>query len=463
MFKFYYERGRLSEFQLQKVQEIQQRWKSGLVFWLTHDNQEIEIPEWVAVNVIINNKQNIGRGSRICMSLNHTKGYGCNRLIEGTCTYVHECALCGQDDHGVFQKKANGSWICTRLRKWYEEEERYKVQGYGDPRKHEDTLTELARRPRTAKAPARKGADDLVKICGSRQTSGPVSQRTPPDAKAAPLEQSDIICQKHAEVCSRSADEIRPHRLPPPQPPPPRLPQNWQAIWCDQQQQYYFWNTVTSQTTWTAPELDEGTLEAARAAVLRARSSQVSSCLPVKPQEPGTSKEVSYGWNRFQAIDAGSYVCTQHWRPQPGVESCLRVFHGERLVVTWVDGNAGGWAYGHVAGDKAQAGYFPQAVLAAGECAPRLLAAGETSVVAERFMAPEEVGGYLSVAPGDVLRALHNADPPGAWAYMEREVPTEPGSKVGGMREVGWVPTVVLKGLSKADECQPRMSPHPAG
>lgn len=444
MFRFYYERGRLSEFQLQKVHEIQQRWKSGLVFWLTHDNQEIEIPEWVAVNVIINNKQNVGRGSRICMSLNHTKGYGCNRLTEGTCTYVHECALCGQEDHGVFQKRGNGSWICTRLRKWYEEEARYKAQGYGDPRKQEDALTELARRPRPSKVAVRKESLVADPGCGKPAPAGAPAPE-PTDAKAAAP-----ACQAAPDFCNTSADVDSPqhHRLPPAQPPPPRLPQNWQAIWCEEQRLYYYWHTPTNHTTWEAPELDAGTLEAARAAVLRARMSQVA---PAKDDGNDSDSEV-------RPLEVGCYVCTQHWRPQPGDENCLRVFHGERLVVTWADGKVGSWAYGHVAGDESQAGYFPQAVLATGQRTPRQRAVGKACAVAERFLAPEEVAGYLSVVPGDILRMLHPTEPKCAWAYVERDGATE----ALGEREVGWVPKVVLRDISEAGGSEPEWSPHPA-
>lgn len=45
-------------------------------------------------------------------------------------------------------------------------------------------------------------------------------------------------------------------RVPPPpcQPPPPRMERPWTAVWCKEQNEYYFWNTLTNETRWELPQ-----------------------------------------------------------------------------------------------------------------------------------------------------------------------------------------------------------------
>mmetsp|Transcript_14981 Transcript_14981/g.32952 ORF Transcript_14981/g.32952 Transcript_14981/m.32952 type:complete len:429 (+) Transcript_14981:94-1380(+) len=387
MFQFYRERGTLSDFQMQKVHDIQRRWKAGLVFWLTHDNQEVEIPEWVAVNVIINNKDNIIRGSRICMSLNHTKGYGCNRRLQETCNYVHECALCGQEDHGVFQKKTNGSWVCSKLRKWNEEEERFQSTGYGDPWKQEEVLTALAWQERQPK---------------QQPCRGPPDDGTVDDPQQCPGDDAAFACQGG---CSQQPP-------PPTQPPPPPLPANWQAMWCESQHRYYFWHALTNLTQWEVPPLDE------------------------------SEQQVLHDGPAPAAVVPGQqYVCLKHWRPNPGIDSCLRLFHGDRVLITWSSGEETGWAYGHSVDDPSRSGYFPRELLVEAKGEPQRRTAEEIFAVAQPFEAPE-VSGYLTIEPGDELRVLYTVEPPSPWTYVER---------LGqGAPSVGWVPEAVLCDLPLA-------------
>lgn len=450
MFKFYWERGRLTDAQMQKVHEIQQRWKSGFVFWLTHDNQEIEIPEWVAVNVVVNNKQNLVRGSRICMSLNHTKGYGCNRLADGMCTYVHECALCGQVDHGVFQKRGNGIYICTRLRKWYDEESRYKQGGFGDPRKHEDRLTDLAKQPRVVARPARRNSN-TASVWDSPASSAPTGARPAapslelPEAAVtkstsavtavseladddAPTTHAGSSSQQSVSTCSsQRSPEISsqppPRSDPPTEPPPPRLPPDWKALWCEEHQAYYFWHVPTSKTTWDLPTLDESSTKVG--------GTNGDTAAKKKSSKQGNAK-----------------VCNQHWQPPPDTESCIRVLKGESLVVTWTEGKPTGWAYGHLTANPNQAGYFPQAVLIEPTRAPQKRSAGEVCEALEAFEPPEEVGGYLTVEPGEALRLLHPTEATSAWAYAEK-VARPDGTQ---NRRSGWVPESVLSCRKDADK-----------
>lgn len=45
-------------------------------------------------------------------------------------------------------------------------------------------------------------------------------------------------------------------RVPPPPclPPPPRIERPWTAVWCKEQNEYYFWNTLTDETRWELPQ-----------------------------------------------------------------------------------------------------------------------------------------------------------------------------------------------------------------
>lgn len=40
------------------------------------------------------------------------------------------------------------------------------------------------------------------------------------------------------------------------QPPPPELPEGWQAVWDQEHQMYYYWDTATDYVTWDLPALD---------------------------------------------------------------------------------------------------------------------------------------------------------------------------------------------------------------
>lgn len=637
MFQFYKERGKLSEEQHTKVQEIQSRWKAGLVFWLTSDNKVIEIPDWVAMNVVINNKTNIFRSSRICMSLNHTKGYGCNRLADGTCSYIHECVLCGQSDHGVFQKRPNGTLICKRLRKWNEEEERYKSK-HGETTSLEDKLSDMANRPRDppgtrtrtgsnasgpdgaaspqsqpAARPTRTPeqvqkvktlsgttgcteqqafdllvanrwniqlaadaffelgpADEITPASSAggaawgnvwAQATSPHSisrqqseqQPTPQQASQTPKQPSTPVVgptgkasaqpgPQRAAAEAAAAEELAPGALdlgppweestpspPPVQPPPPRMPTNWQALWSEQHQAYYFWHIPTSKTQWEVPPLDTASDSAnapvgsrpgtstgvSSRAVGEAVSKQPAQrtdssfstasaalsglpglaagigplCGSLGQLQLGTSGVAVSATDREQrspvaapqALESrsvaergppdrfmqppaersfkeraeaerkgeelwscreGHYMCTQHWWPPEGVDTCMRLFHGEHVMVTYTDGKESGWAYGHIIDNSSHEGYFPQAVLKEVKRPPRRRGVGEACSVAERFEAPPGVAGYLTVAPGDVLKVLHPMEAPCVWIYVQLMTVAGP--------EEGWVPEAVLNNAHPA-------------
>lgn len=127
---------------------------------------------------------------------------------------------------------------------------------------------------------------------------------------------------------------------------------------------------------------------------------------------------------------------------------CIRLFHGERVMVTWVDGKEHGWAYGHVVDDVAKEGYFPQDLLAEVVRQPQNHQADKVCGVLERFEAPEEVAGYLSIDRGDVLKVLHPIDAPYVWAYVER---VSGPDRILVQQERGWVPEAILCGVAEAE------------
>eukprot|EP00931_Biecheleriopsis_adriatica_P092235 TRINITY_DN66049_c0_g1_i1.p1 TRINITY_DN66049_c0_g1~~TRINITY_DN66049_c0_g1_i1.p1 ORF type:complete len:462 (+),score=68.91 TRINITY_DN66049_c0_g1_i1:59-1387(+) len=417
MYKFYLERGRLTELQQQKVKEVQQRWKTGCVFWLTYDNQEVEIPEWVAVNVVLNNKLNLAKSQRICMSLNHTKGYGCNRMEkDGQCNYVHECALCGQDDHGVFMTKRNGDWVCNKLRKWHEEEARFVESGYGEIRGQEAVLMDLAQRPRGYQPPPKAAIPKSKAVPPKVNGAGRPPEMPQPQPYHPPQQQQAV---------QRQQEQQRPLPVTPPPPapsipPPPQLPKDWEAIWNQERFAYYYWHHPTNKTSWDVPSSDA--------------------------EVAGAHSNGGYG------VDAGAkppdnliaqeneFICIQHWRPQPG-DPCLRVFQGERLIVTWADEDQCSWVYGHAVDEPDKSGYFPRQVLKRPQRRSISRRIGEFYTVVEGFEAPEEVGGYSSIKTGEFIKVLFDAKAPCAWAYVE------PVSCQGSLqipREPGWVPESCL-------------------
>lgn len=313
------------------------------------------------------------------------------------------------------------------------------------------------------------------------------------------------------ESAADQADEDMQSQPPAPaQPPPPRLPPNWQALWSEEQQAYYYWHVPTNHTTWFAPPIEESSevdqeqeaehsrqdelvteacditgadREIARS-LLEAQGWSLENAVRVHVQqederrvqeaarlrqaeekqrvaevarrEEQAQKEASQAAEdakrrhaeegSAQALREGHYVCSRHWRPRPGVDVCIRLFHGERVMVTWVDGKEHGWAYGHVVDDTAKEGYFPQDLLVEVVQQPQSHQAGEACGVLERFEAPEEVAGYLSVDRGDVLKVLHPIDAPYVWAYVERVT----GDRLG-RQERGWVPEAMLCGIAEVE------------
>lgn len=142
-------------------------------------------------------------------------------------------------------------------------------------------------------------------------------------------------------------------------------------------------------------------------------------------------------------------ICVQHWRPRQELTQMIRLLQGERLQVTWTDGNAGGWAYGSTLEDPSVTGYFPQDTLAEVEREARPRAVGEAYGVLQRFDDPEEITGYLGIRPGDTVEVLYPMQKPYVWAYVKL---ISLAGRDPAAADRGWVPESVL---SDTDAVQP--------
>eukprot|EP00927_Polykrikos_kofoidii_P072280 TRINITY_DN68416_c0_g1_i1.p1 TRINITY_DN68416_c0_g1~~TRINITY_DN68416_c0_g1_i1.p1 ORF type:complete len:666 (-),score=73.17 TRINITY_DN68416_c0_g1_i1:153-2150(-) len=283
----------------------------------------------------------------------------------------------------------------------------------------------------------------------------------------------------------------------PAHPPPPPLPADWVAQWCQEESAYYYWHKPTNQTTWDAPmeERDQrraptdtpcsvvdvhaevntnalratdgvgnfnSTLQGGSRVGYEQNGDQPEcqqtvhahsqwddrNAVQLSPERGACGRDETEGCLAANKAAArqnerlrklGQRVCTRHWKPKAEAQGCLRLLQGERLEVTWAADDDGAWAYGHAVDDETKRGYFPQSLLSVVTREPRQRALGERCLALQGFIAPDEIGGYLSIQRGDTLQVLHPLDFPYVWAYV---------GKVGqhGMlpAESGWVPECTL-------------------
>lgn len=307
--------------------------------------------------------------------------------------------------------------------------------------------------------------------------------------------------------------QARPQPPAPSQPPPPPLPHGWLAVWNEEHRSYYYWHQPTNHTTWDAPQVQDDdelqpapngsqgpsqetlisrlqeitTLsESAARALLESHAWDVDAAAHEhrRAQEEERKRKAAEEAARRQAEEAaavaaaaaaaaakaaaekaaleeaaevcriGLNVCYRHWRLcLPGLESCIRLIQGEQVEVTWLD-EATGWAYGHTLHDPSRRGYFPQEVVRQCLRPTRAYVVGEACQAIQRFEAPPDIGGYLSLEVGDVLTVLHPVVEPAVWAYVERGR--------GATADRGWAPATALGEYAKSG-LQPFSGPQRAG
>lgn len=131
------------------------------------------------------------------------------------------------------------------------------------------------------------------------------------------------------------------------------------------------------------------------------------------------------------------YLCVKHWEPSEDIEQGLTLVHGDRIQVIWTDDCKEGWAYGYHVRDATQQGYFPQQSLAVPKRHPLNFVVGQVYKVSDHFEAPAWQGGYLNVAPGDVIIVLHQDPGNKCWMYARKE---------GDFDEAGWLPEACIAG-----------------
>eukprot|EP00746_Dinoflagellata_sp_MGD_P151287 gnl/MRDRNA2_/MRDRNA2_82922_c0_seq1.p1 gnl/MRDRNA2_/MRDRNA2_82922_c0~~gnl/MRDRNA2_/MRDRNA2_82922_c0_seq1.p1 ORF type:complete len:759 (+),score=196.34 gnl/MRDRNA2_/MRDRNA2_82922_c0_seq1:124-2400(+) len=164
----------------------------------------------------------------------------------------------------------------------------------------------------------------------------------------------------------------------------------WCPMWSQTFEKYYYWDLTTGETSWQKPE-----------------------------------------------EDCDQMLCVQHWEPLPEIAGALTLMHGDRLQVTWNDDceDRLGWAYGSVVGEPDRTGYFPRKCLVVPRRSACNFVVGKTYVVSEHFEAPSGQGGYLSVAPGDIIIVLYQDPASNLWVYAKRGGSSEKG---------GWLPEAVI-------------------
>jgi hypothetical protein len=292
-------------------------------------------------------------------------------------------------------------------------------------------------------------------------------------------QQADSLQVADPDEGQRHAEDDADQPPAPSQPPPPPLPPNWQAVYDEAQNAYYFWHVPTNHTTWDPPK-DESTAEEDDSHVIsiseqaRQQAEEDSRAIMVEQVSNETGLSMSDArellesrrWSLQHAMESHNEkvaeerrareleaqrqkeleeaqrerqrrvdhqldryprhsdlpahcVCNQHWRSQDHNPACIRLLQGEQVTVSWMDGNVEGWVYGNLIDDEKKSGYFPRAILDKVRRAPSQHSIGDMFEVREKFKVPDDLGGYLHVEPGDKLKVLHPLDPPYVWVWAE--------------------------------------------
>lgn len=290
------------------------------------------------------------------------------------------------------------------------------------------------------------------------------------------------------------------HGGPPARPPPPPLPAGWREVWNEEEQDYYFWHVKTSEVRWDVPEEDKvlsspplsappapraqdpsadvvarlveitgcddamarrvlslhgGDFEAAVRACVESGYGGVKQVLSRDsptvggPPNARASSELEPAVQAARSelrIQPGEYMCTRHWKASGEISSCLKLVHGERLQISWAELDPAGWAYGAPVSEPEKWGYIPQAILMPAPPALKRVASGQCFRILVLFEAPTDIGGYVSLRPGDEVVVEAAVEEPCVWAYV---------SVVGTPTKAqGWAPLAVLDVNSR---------PQPAG
>lgn len=255
------------------------------------------------------------------------------------------------------------------------------------------------------------------------------------------------------------------------------MPEGWQAVWSEEEKDFYYWHVPSNKVQWEVPGGAKSASHGAPPAPAKKVAADNSSDLlqqlmnitdcsheeakrllkenagnleaAIRAHAAQAGEAASSGSRKVakpakpvpEAIPLGEYVCTQHWQEASAQQdSCLKLLHGERVRVQWTDNNPGGWALAILVHEPEKRGYCPQAVLALAPPAVKSLPKGSRRVCSEKFEAPKDTLGYLSLAIGDEVVIEHAVEEPCVWAYVSRLR----NRRGPGSTDAGWVPVSVL-------------------
>jgi len=217
---------------------------------------------------------------------------------------------------------------------------------------------------------------------------------------------------------------------------PKPLPPHWKSAFDPDSKEYYYYNTQTKAVTWDDPRdglscSQEDIAKAVSQSSVSTTSSQASTACTSGAGSQASTNAAPPQSTRRNAIE---YVCIRPYAPTADDVDCIRLTHGERVVLE--SETLSGWGIGTVIleeGEAPRSGHFPRWALSVNPAPEAQQLEGTQVVVNEDFDAP--AAGYLSLRAGEKVVVQYQKEP-FIWAWVES--PTDPSRR-------GWVPEAVLR------------------
>jgi hypothetical protein len=238
---------------------------------------------------------------------------------------------------------------------------------------------------------------------------------------------------------------------------PPTLPAGWKAALDPASKNFYYYHVKTRNVTWEIPtdesaRSSETAVEAlekkSKDAVMDASACSLSSASTAASTSSASSQNRNSSsltaadrrahsptLSQAQSVPSSvQYLVTHTWTPRQEDRDCIRLIHGERVILEAETKE--GWGIGTVvpeAGETARSGHFPRWALSDIPAPdPKPFVPGARAMVMEKFVSP--ANGYLTIAVGEIVTVKYQVDPL-IWVYVEA---TSDSSRRG------WVPEVAL-------------------
>lgn len=226
------------------------------------------------------------------------------------------------------------------------------------------------------------------------------------------------------------------------------LPPGWRSAKDPATGNLYYYHIQTKEVTWDRPadekscdnEPDADSILIAGAdkptpASACSQSSQASTSVSQAStacSQASTSASTSAPSRASANVE---YVCTHSWIPRDDDRNCIRLTHGERIVLEGETLN--GWGFGSVvpeSGEARRTGHFPRWAVSTNPAPePTLFVPGARGVAVEDFSSP--AGGYLSIQAGESFVLRYQVEP---YVWVWAEDPGDPSRR-------GWVPEAVIR------------------